>query len=99
MTVSNKQVKPEITNTIYSPEMKRDIPFPADDDALLDETQAAAFIGVTRRAMQTWRGNGKGPKYVRISARCIRYTIPYLKEWSEKRLRTSTSQMGGQDAR
>ena len=77
---------------IYSRELKKDIPFPSHDDALLNEEQGAAFIGVTRRAMQAWRGNGSGPKYIRISARCIRYTIPYLKEWSEKRLRTSTSQ-------
>jgi len=91
------------TNTsaakIYSRELKKDIPFPSHDDALLTEEQGAAFIGVTRRAMQAWRINGSGPKYVRISARCIRYTVPYLKEWSENHLRTSTSQMGGQDGR
>ena len=91
------------TNTaaveIPSCELTQNISFQSDDSALLKEEQAAAFLGVTRRALQGWRISGKGPKYIRISARCIRYTRGYLKEWSENRLRTSTSQMGGQDAR
>jgi len=79
-------------NSIYSKELDEDIPFPTDEDALLSEEQAAAFIGVTRRAMQAWRFSGGGPKYIRISARCIRYTKRYLKEHSENHLQTSTSQ-------
>ncbi len=77
---------------IYSRELNKDIPFPADGDALLNEEQAAAFIGVTRRAMQAWRISGKGPKYVRISARCIRYQKPSLIEWGKTLTQTSTSQ-------
>ena len=77
---------------IYSRELKQDIPFPSDDHALLNEEQAAAFIGVTRRAMQAWRISGKGPKYVRISARCIRYQKPSLIEWGKTLTQTSTSQ-------
>lgn len=80
------------TQRIYSRELDMEIPFPADDEALLNETQAAAFIGVTRRALQSWRISGKGPKYVRISARCIRYRKPNLIEWGETLTQTSTSQ-------
>jgi len=91
------------TNTsaakIFSRELKQDIPFPSDDDALLTEEQAAAFIGVTRRAMQAWRINCSGPKYVRISSRCIRYRKANLIEWSKNRLQTSTRQdKGGRNA-
>jgi len=77
---------------IYSRELKKDIPWPTDGDALLNEEQAAAFIGVTRRAMQAWRLSGKGPQYVKISSRCVRYRKRELVTWSEKRLQTSTSQ-------
>ena len=80
------------TNCIYSKELSRDIPFPTDAEALLNEEQSAAFIGVTRRAMQAWRFSGNGPQYVRISARCIRYRKPDLTAWSIKRLQSSTSQ-------
>jgi len=77
---------------IYSCEMKQAIPFPVDDDAFLDEVQAAAFIGVTRRAMQAWRLSGKGPRYIKISSRCVRYKKPHLIEWGEAHIQTSTSQ-------
>jgi len=77
---------------IYSAELKKEIPWPTDDDALLNEEQAAAFIGVTRRAMQAWRISGKGPLYIRISSRCIRYKKPHLIEWGEAHIQMSTSQ-------
>ena len=79
---------------IYSRELKQDIPFPSDDHALLNEEQAAAFIGVTRRAMQGWRLSGRGPQYIKISSRCIRYRKRELVTWSENRLQTSTSEEG-----
>lgn len=78
--------------TIFSRELRKDIPFPSDDDALLNEEQTAAFIGVTRRAMQAWRLSGQGPQYIKISSRCIRYRKRELVTWSENRLQTSTSQ-------
>ena len=81
------------TNLIYSKELEKDIPFPSDEDALLTEEQAAAFQGVTKRAMQSWRFLGTGPKYIRISARCIRYTKRRLKEHSENHLQSSTSEV------
>ena len=76
---------------------EKDISIPIDELALMNEEQAAAFLGVTKRALQAWRINGSGSKYVRISARCIRYRKADLIEWSENRLQTSTSQdEGGQ---
>jgi len=77
---------------IYSRELGKYIHWPTDDDAFLDEVQAAAFIRVTRRAMQSWRLSGRGPKYVKISARCVRYTKSHLIEWGETHTQTSTSQ-------
>ena len=77
---------------IYSRELRKYIHWPTDDDALLNEEQAAAFIGVTRRAMQGWRLSGRGPQYIKISSRCIRYRKRELVTWSENRLQTSTSE-------
>ena len=70
-----------------------------DDDldywyALIDEKAAAEFIGVTDRTMQAFRQRGGGPRYVVISARCIRYRRIELREWAEARLRTSTADSG-----
>ena len=51
-------------------------------DVLLKESQAALILGVSPRAMQKWRSNGRGPVFVRISARCIRYRTSDLAKWT-----------------
>ena len=64
----------------------------SDPKRLINEKEAAVFLGVTRRALQQWRLNGSGPKYVKISQRCVRYRRIELIKWSEERLRSSTSE-------
>ena len=72
---------------------------PASNDAafwhgLIDEQGAGDFLGLTARCLQGWRYKGDGPKYLRLSARCIRYRRADLRAWFEDRLRTSTSDTG-----
>ena len=62
--------------------------------ALIDEEAAADFLGLTKRTMQSKRQRGDGPRFVRLSSRCIRYRRVDLREHTEKRLRTSTSDTG-----
>ena len=80
------------TNLIYSKELEKDIPIPNDPLALITEIQAAAFINVTRRCMQAWRLSGNGPKFVRLSQRCVRYRQAELSSYADDRLQQSTSQ-------
>ena len=63
-----------------------------DLDALILERLAADFLGVTPRALQKWRMTGAGPKFVRISSRCVRYRRRDLVEWAQAHLKTSTSE-------
>ena len=63
-------------------------------NSLIDEHAAAAFSGLTHRTMQLMRQRGDGPRFVRLSARCIRYRRVDLKAWAEARLRTSTADPG-----
>ena len=74
---------------------RRTAPVPTDPDALLREEQAADLLGFTRRALQSWRQTGEGPRFVRASARGIRYRRKDLAEWAEDRVRRSTSDEGG----
>ena len=67
---------------------------PASPDALMSEDQAAGFLAVSPRTLRNWRTRGSGPKYVKVSARCIRYRMRDLAEWTEKRTRRSTSDLG-----
>jgi len=53
---------------------------------LLDERSAAAALGITPRAMQEWRRRGTGPRFVRISRRCIRYRPEDLETWAAGQL-------------
>ena len=62
-----------------------------DPDQLLKEEEGAKLCGVTRRAFQQWRFDGKGPRYVSISRRCVRYRRQDIIEWIENHLRASTS--------
>ncbi len=63
-----------------------------DDDALLTEQQAATLLNVAPRTLQKWRIKGGGPRFVRMSRRCIRYWPKDIKEWAQNRIKSSTSE-------
>ena len=61
---------------------------------LIDEKVAAEYLDLTPRSMQAMRQRGGGPKFIRLSSRCIRYTRVLLKAYADARLRSSTSDLG-----
>ena len=63
---------------------------------LLTEAEAARTLGFTPRFLQERRYRGGGPKFVRVSARAIRYRPEDLQAWAAERVRTSTSDFGGE---
>lgn len=73
-------------------------PTTAHGRLLLTEEEAAASIGFTARFLQNRRVRGDGPRFVRISARAIRYRPEDLAAWAAERLRTSTSDPGREAA-
>lgn len=66
---------------------------------LVREGLAAEFVDLSPRTMQNLRQRGVGPRFVRLSARSIRYRRRDLQRWADDRLRASTSDRGleGQD--
>jgi len=58
---------------------------------LMTEQEAADLLGFSPRTLQGWRVNGGGPRFVKISKRCVRYRRQDLTEWVEERMRRSTS--------
>ena len=42
-------------------------------DRLINEREAAAMLGVSIKSLQRWRCEGRGPRFKRLSARCVRY--------------------------
>jgi len=71
---------------------------PANEDtfwhALIDEREAGRFLGVTPRTMQVMRQRGGGPRFIRLSSRCLRYRRTDLSKWANDRLCRSTADAG-----
>jgi len=68
-------------------------------DCLIAEGDAAAFLGYSVRALQNWRVRGGGPKFIKVSARSVRYRRRDLIAWSDALLRVHTSDLGDGGAR
>jgi predicted DNA-binding transcriptional regulator AlpA len=58
---------------------------------LLTPSEAAAYLGVTTKALENWRGTGTGPSFIRLSARCVRYAREDLEAhiWGSRRRSTA----------
>ena len=61
---------------------------------MLDEKKAAELLDLSPRTLQNWRGIGKGPQYVKLFKKSVRYRLEDIKEWIEKNVRRSTSDQG-----
>lgn len=48
--------------------------------ALLNEAEAAAFLGIEAKTLTRWRWAGKGPKYVKVGA-LVRYNLADLEAY------------------
>ena len=51
------------------------------DTEFLTTQQAAEFLSLKPTTLNQWRWSGKGPKYVRIGERTIRYRHQDLHHW------------------
>jgi len=78
--------------------MKHAPPNPDHLDRLLNERDAADFLGYSMRALQNWRVRGGGPVFVKVSSRSIRYRRRDLIAWTESKLAENTSQFSTERA-
>ncbi|MCW2799466.1 MAG: hypothetical protein JWQ70_938 [Aeromicrobium sp.] len=51
------------------------------NEPLLTETKAAALLGVTTDDLALWRRQNKGPEWLSIGRRIIRYEPAAISEW------------------
>lgn len=61
-------------------------------DKLINEREAASFLGYSIRALQNWRYRGGGPRFVKVSARSVRYRLKDLIDWIEKKTISCTAE-------
>lgn len=53
---------------------------------VMDEKDAAVFIGVSQKTLQTWRSRRMGPPYIRMARKCIRYRRIDLQDFVDARV-------------
>lgn len=63
----------------------------AKDDKLMTEQEAAEFLNVQNRTLQSWRLRGGGPRFVKLST-MVRYRAVDLQEFVNSGLRRNTSE-------
>ena len=51
------------------------------DTALLTEKDAACLLHISIHALRHWRREGRGPQYLRLGRRMIRYRLPDLQAY------------------
>ena len=58
----------------------------------LSEDEVASLVGLTKKTLQKKRKDGTGPRYVRVSAKCVRYRLMDIIAWQENLLIRSTAE-------
>ena len=61
-------------------------------DRLITEQEAAEFLGVQVKTLQEWRTKGRGPRFVRLGTRMVKYRRRELISFSDDRLVSSTAE-------
>jgi predicted DNA-binding transcriptional regulator AlpA len=64
---------------------------PAD---LITEIEAASLLGVSPRTLQAWRYRARGPRFVRLSTKSVRYRRSDLDAFVSSCVRQSTREAG-----
>ncbi|MBC4019391.1 helix-turn-helix transcriptional regulator [Siccirubricoccus deserti] len=66
-------------------------PAPRPPQSLLTPEDVAVRLGVSRKALERWRGTGDGPRFVRLGHKTIRYRVEDVDAFVAERLCVSTA--------
>jgi hypothetical protein len=58
----------------------------------LTPKEAARFLSVSRKQLETWRRTGTGPAFSKLGRRIVRYSVIDLRSWAERCRVTNTAQ-------
>jgi predicted DNA-binding transcriptional regulator AlpA len=62
-------------------------------EKLLTPEEAAELLGLTTSSLKSLRFTGKGPEYLKLTAKAVRYTNAGLEAWVEAKVRQGTSDL------
>ena len=52
--------------------------------AFFSESEAADYLGISKKTLQRWRFDHKGPAYAKLNGKLIRYHQADLDEWMDQ---------------
>jgi hypothetical protein len=55
----------------------------SEHDRSLNSKQAADFLTVSPRTLESWRLRRVGPPFIKLSARAVRYSSAALRQWRD----------------
>ena len=61
---------------------------PQTPTAFLTKSEAAEYLGISKKTLQRWRFDYKGPTYVKLNGKLIRYHHADLDEWMNQQIVT-----------
>ncbi len=50
-------------------------------ELLISEFEVSKILGIKQRTLQQWRATGRGPSFVRLPPRIVRYRISEIDSW------------------
>jgi Helix-turn-helix domain len=59
---------------------------------LLNTSDAAKRLGISPRTLEGWRISGCGPRFLKVSDRCVRYSLSELMAFTESNSVSNTIQ-------
>ncbi len=57
-----------------------------ENPSLISEKQAAEILNLTPSALRKWRQQRRGPRFVRLSPRCVKYRASDIAEFLSERI-------------
>ena len=64
-------------------------------DRLCTPEETGDLLGVAPQTLAHWRVRGSGPRFITLSARCVRYRASDIRRWLEERAKESTAENAG----
>lgn len=52
-----------------------------NDSVLLDEKGLAKYLGITVHALRRWRFENRGPRFIKLEGRLVRYRQQDVEAW------------------
>ncbi len=64
-------------------------------ESLLRQDEVAKILKLSPRTLEAWRHRGGGPRYLKLTPRCVRYRLSDLLAWQQGLERQNTSERTG----